>query len=270
MTGVIAAAGAPGGGASGAVGNAGADCWVVDSPCPSCRARLDRREVDGLYGRRIAIDVCGACQGIWFDAGESLQLSPGGTLALFRIVHEHRAAVRHPLAARLVCPRCGARLKATQDRQRSTRFEYHACPEGHGRFITFYHFLRARHFVRALTPGEVADLRRRVRQVACASCGAPVDLERHSACSYCRAPIAMLDPDQVERTLRELAGAEAQRRRVDPALPLKLMMARAETEAAFRQAQGGARTPVLSVAVDDGSLVERGLELLLRALRAGE
>lgn len=226
--------------------------------------------MDGLYGRRIAIDVCGPCQGIWFDVGESLQLSPGGTLALFRIIHEHRAAARHPLATHLVCPRCGTRLKVTHDRQRSTRFQYHACPAGHGRFITFYHFLRARNFVRALTPGEVADLRRRVRQVACASCGAPVDLERHAACSYCRAPIAMLDPDQVEKTLRELADADARRRTVDPALPLKLLMARAETEAAFRQAQSGARTPVLPVPVEGGSLVERGLDLVLRALRTGE
>jgi hypothetical protein len=226
--------------------------------------------VDGLYGRRVDIDVCYTCQGIWFDAGERLPLSPGGTLALFRLIHEHRAAARHPLAARLTCPRCDARLEATQDRQRSTRFQYHACPRRHGRFITFYHFLRARNFVRALTPTEVAELRRRVRQVTCASCGAPVDLERHSACSYCRAPIAMLDPDQVEKTLRELADAEARRRTVDPALPLKLMMARAETEVAFRQAQRGARTPVLSVPVEGGSLVEAGLGLLLRALGSSD
>lgn len=222
--------------------------------------------MEALYGRRVAIDLCYACQGIWFDTGESLQLSPGGTLVLFRLIHDHRAAARFPLASRLACPRCDARLKATQDWQRSTRFQYHACPQGHGRFITFYHFLRARNFVRALTPREVADLRRQVRQVACASCGAPVDLERESACGYCRAPIAMLDPDQVEKTLHDLAEAEARRRAVDPALPLRLLMARAETETAFRQAQGGTRTPFLSPPLEGGSLVEAGLDLLLRAL----
>lgn len=244
----------------------GADSPVVDSRCPSCRAGLDRREVEALYGRRVTIDLCYACQGIWFDTGESLQLSPGGTLALFRLIHEHRAAARSPLASRLTCPRCDARLKATQDWQRSTRFQYHACPQGHGRFITFYHFLRARNFVRALGPKEIADLRRRVRQVACASCGAPVDLERQSACGYCRAPIAMLDPDQVEKTLHELADADARRRTVDPALPLRLMMARAESEQAFREAQSGTRMPGLLPRVEGGSLVEAGLDLLLRAL----
>jgi len=37
----------------------------------------------------VVIDVCLPCQSFWFDAHESVQLSPGGTLALFRLIGEH-------------------------------------------------------------------------------------------------------------------------------------------------------------------------------------
>lgn len=38
-----------------------------------------------------------------------------------------------------------------------------------------------------------------------------MDLATQTACGYCRAPIAILDPDAVARTLRELDAAAARR-----------------------------------------------------------
>ena len=46
------------------------------------------------------------------------------------------------------------------DKQRSTAFEDFRCPDGHGRYMTFVSFLRAKNFVRDLTPAEVQALTR--------------------------------------------------------------------------------------------------------------
>jgi hypothetical protein len=59
-------------------------------------------------------------------------------------------------------------------------------------------------------------LKASVRTIRCASCGAPVDIERSTVCRYCQAPIVALDPDAVEKALRELDAAERQRVTPDP------------------------------------------------------
>lgn len=235
--------------------------------CPNCRAPMEPREIEGLYGRTVLIDVCGTCQGFWFDEKETLQLSPHGTMALFRVVAERQDGSRRPLGQHLPCPRCSLALSLTVDQQRTTRFQYFRCARGHGRFITFFQFLRARNFVRSLTPREVAELRARVRQIQCSNCGAGVSLDADMACPYCRAPISMLDPQQVQLALRELRDADACRHRVDPALPLTLMMERLKAERVFAEAARGA-TPSWTPGVGGpGGLVESGLALVMRWLR---
>ena len=162
---------------------------------------------------------------------ESHQLTPGSTLALFKRMGEAVAEANRPLAARKTCPRCQAVLTRELDKQRSTTFEAFRCPAGHGRYLTFGAFLRAKNFVRDLTPAEVTELRRHVQSVKCTGCGAAVDVREHSACTFCRAPIAMIDPDQLQRTIAALQEKEAMRPKpvagksppeVDPTLPLRL------------------------------------------------
>jgi len=127
------------------------------------------------------------------------------------------------------------------DKQRSTTFEAFRCPAGHGRYMTFGAFLRAKNFVRDLTPAEIAELRRHVQSVKCSGCGAAVDVRERSACTFCRAPIAMLDPDQLQRTIAALQEKEARRPKpsgagatgVDPALPLRLAAERLRGERVF-------------------------------------
>ena len=166
---------------------------------------------DGHLGRKVAIDLCAGCNGIWFDGMESHQLTPGATLALFKQMGEAVAEANRPLGARKACPRCQAPLTREIDKQRSTTFEAFRCPAGHGRYMTFGAFLRAKNFVRDLTPVEVAELRRHVQSVKCTGCGAAVDVREHSACTFCRAPIAMIDPDQLQRTIAALQDREAMR-----------------------------------------------------------
>lgn len=151
-------------------------------------------------GGEVELDLCLPCQGIWFDDFESLQLAPQGVVELFRLIQAQPEGQRLPLAAALYCPRCGEGLIHSQDRVKSGRFNYLRCGE-HGRFITFGQFMIEKGFVRQVSQGEIKALRLKVAMVRCNSCGAPVDIRTDSACTHCRAPIAVLDADAVEKAL---------------------------------------------------------------------
>lgn len=202
---------------------------------------MDAQTLEAVYGRTVTIDICHACAGIWFDTLETLQLTPGSVLRVFRLIHDRRGHGA-PAAEVTRCPRCHARLAETTDMQRATRFHYLRCPAEHGRFITFFQFLREKNFVRPLSLPELAQLRKSIRVVHCSSCGAPVDLERSTTCGYCRTPISMLDPDQVERAVRSLQEAETQRTTVDSQWPARLLIDRlaGERAVAHPHAEGGA------------------------------
>ena len=220
--------------------------------------------VHGQLGRAVTIDLCDPCQAIWFDPRESLQLTPGATLALFRVIGEH-IAKPHVLASETAkCPRCQARLRRTQDLQRSTRFEYYRCPHDHGRLTTFFDFLKEKDFVRPLTPAQIAKLRESIQVVNCSNCGAPIDLAQTSDCGHCGSPLSMLDMNQAETLVTQLREADRTDKVVDPTLPLALARARREADEAF---QG---LPQDSLWLEAGSslgLVGAGLADLARWLK---
>jgi hypothetical protein len=194
---------------------------------------MQPQALDGHMGREIQIDLCVPCQSIWFDARENLQLTPGATLGIFRVIGERvsRPALQDRDIAK--CPRCNAQLRRTQDMQRSTRFEYFRCPNEHGRLTTFFDFLKEKDFIRPLTPQQIAELRKNVQSINCSNCGAPVDLGRGSACTHCGSPLSMLDMHQAERLIAQLRDADRSDKPIDPALPLALARARREAESAF-------------------------------------
>ena len=200
--------------------------------CPGCGSEMAARTFDETYGRTVTIDLCEACQGFWFDGTELLQLSPGSTLALFRVV----ADASQPRAAASGagrCPRCSAALVDASDIQKTTRFFFRRCPASHGRFMTFFQFLRAKSFVRSLSAVEIRDLKDRVRQVNCSNCGAPLDIERSPTCGHCGTPVSILDPTELQDALRRLADADHKRKTVDPSLPITLAAERLRTERLF-------------------------------------
>jgi len=238
--------------------------------CPSCQGYMQRLPLDGLYGTRLAIDLCRVCQGFWFDGREHLQLTPGAILQLFEIIHDANGP-RTPLPSRLPCPRCGLRLLLTDDRQRATRFRYWRCARDHGRYITFVDFLREKDFVRELDPAQIAELKAQMRSVACSSCGAPIDLARDTVCSHCHTPLAMLDVEQVGRVVDALRQAAERTAHPDPtkaaALDLALLRERQQVERDFRQLE----TPHWDALNVSGGLIEGGLSevvALIRRLRS--
>lgn len=163
--------------------------------CPGCRAPMSPTRLEARLGGRIDVDLCAACQVIWFDQGESLQLS--------------------------------------HDRQRNTAFQYRRCETGHGRLITFFDFLREKDFLRPLSKEQVEELKRNVQTVGCSNCGAPIDLARGSTCPHCGSPLSMLDLKQAGALVEQLRKAADPNRPVDPTLPLQMLKAKRDVEQAF-------------------------------------
>lgn len=199
------------------------------------QARALERRLQG----RTEVDLCFGCRAIWFDSYESSQLAPAAVIQLFEAIHEASAEPPRPLGGTLRCARCRGILQLTHDLQRNTRITYYRCTEGHGRFTTFYQFLREKQFVREMSPAEIAGLRARVAQVRCSSCGAPIDLARDAACSYCHMPLAVLDADAVRATLADLAGEERRRHEADPAAALRAGLAAQQMERRLGRYESG-------------------------------
>ncbi|MBI5628758.1 MAG: zf-TFIIB domain-containing protein [Candidatus Rokubacteria bacterium] len=233
--------------------------------CPGCSDAMIEERLDGRYGQRVASDLCFGCAVAWFDDYESSNLAPGAILRLFALIHERRAERRPSVLAHPACPRCHAPLQLTSDRQRHVWFQYWRCPAEHGRLTAFVEFLREKDFVRPLAPAELADLRARVKVVHCDCCGAPVDLEKTSACAYCRAPISVLDSAQVERVVHELRAADERRQTADPLLPARLMMDRLAVESFFRKIEGESSADTSSL-----GLVGTGIAALVGMMTAAE
>jgi ribosomal protein S27AE len=238
-------------------------CTIQPVDCPSCGKAMTAETLDGHLGRPVAIDFCLPCQVFWFDQRESLQLAPAATLKLFRLIGEQAKAARGLLAAEPGCPRCGARLVATHDKQQNTPFEYLRCDREHGRLITFFNFLREKSFVRTLLPAQVEELRRNVQTVNCSNCGAPIDLAQSSTCGHCGSPLSMLDVDQAQRLIAQLREADRGGKPIDPALPLALAHARSQVEAAFAPFE---RDEHWYGEVSESGLVGAGLSALVRWL----
>jgi ribosomal protein S27AE len=229
--------------------------------CPNCGNSTEQQALDGKLGTKIEVDICFACHVLWLDKRESLQLSAGGTLDLFRSLNEHRDDARHALRERQQCPRCGARLKLMRDIGKSGRFSYYRCPD-HGRLTPFSEFLREKQFVRTLSPVEQQQLKAEVKQVQCSSCGAPVQLSEGFACGHCGSPLTVLDPEAVSRTLKELDEAEAARRAITP----EAAEARARAAAAMENLRRERPDPYdrgsFTVSIGGGGKSSTGADLL--------
>jgi hypothetical protein len=226
------------------------------------------RTLGGHLGVPVALDICFTCQAFWFDARESLQLTPGSTLELFRIIGEHAASAHHPAPSTARCPRCQLRLIPASDLQRATRFRYHRCPQRHGRFITFFDFLREKNFIRPLTGPQIEELRRHVAAVNCSNCGAPIDLAKRSTCGHCGSALSMLDLKQAGDLVEQLRAATHQSGRpIDPAMALDLERARREVTASFDAFERGSGDARWFRDVSSSGLVGAGLSAIARWMK---
>jgi hypothetical protein len=197
--------------------------------CPGCSTEMTAMTLEGHSGTNVAIDVCATCQAFWFDRFESLQLSAGSTLKLMKFIGEHSSPGKPSLPAALQCPRCTTSLRLAHNMQRNMPFTYWRCANDEGHFIGFFEFLKEKNFIHPLSAEQIKELRQNVQFVNCSNCGASINLESDSACSFCHAPISMLDMKQPQRMLDQLKQA-ADPKPLDPMLPMKLASAKLQLE----------------------------------------
>jgi len=228
--------------------------------CPNCPVPMTDWTLSTRLATQLTIDVCTPCQAFWFDEHKDLQLSPASTLQLMKYIGEHSSSPKPALAALLRCPTCPAHLTLAHNMARNVRFVYWQCPSQHGHFISFFEFLKEKNFIRPLSPVEIQRLRESVNSVNCSSCGAFIDLQNNSTCPYCHSPVSILDLKEQQQMLAQLQEA-AEPKPVDPTLPLKLAMAKADLSAPFQDHDAQWWEDARS-----GDLVQAGLNAVARWL----
>jgi DNA-directed RNA polymerase subunit RPC12/RpoP len=179
----------------------------------------------------VTIDLCTACQGFWFDKYEDLHLSPASVLELMKLIGQYTPEAKAPVSAGLHCPRCSSKLVLTHDMQRSTRFTYWRCEE-HGRFISFFEFLKEKNFIQMLPAQQVQELRGKLQSANCSNCGAAIDLTKDTACSHCGSPISIIDISHSQEVIKQLQQL-AEPKHIDPSLPLELEAVKRNIEHLF-------------------------------------
>ncbi len=228
--------------------------------CPSCSQTMERIELPQKNGGSVALDLCFPCQGIWFDAFESTQITAGGIVDLFKTIHAHRDEPRrqHSLTPR--CPRCNDVLLAGLDLVRGGRFTYHRCLQNHGRFTAFAQFMIEKGFVRQLAPAEITALAARVGTVHCTGCGAPIDIRTESACPHCASPISILDAEAVDKALADYEKKGTSQPAHDPEALADAIIAIEKQRSQRRPSVDFEETPV-------GDVLLAGVGLVLKLFR---
>jgi hypothetical protein len=230
--------------------------------CPSCRQTMLKQRFERLHHGEVVLDLCFPCQGIWFDEFESAQITPGGIIELFKLIHAHRDGLRLPLRDPLHCPRCNDKLLHGLDVARhGGQFNYHRCLQKHGRFTTFAQFMIEKGFVRQLTAAEIGELAAKVGTVRCNGCGAPVDIRKDHACTHCQSPITILDPAAVEQALARYHQAEVKRTTVDVLGDAIVMREREKSRYQREKREGRIED------IDVGDLLISGVELAWKYFR---
>ena len=236
------------------------------TPCPSCRQPMHITRFDASDGRAVELDLCFACQGLWFDPSENTRLAPAAVLQLFELLHDHHGDAHQPLATRLACPRCTKDLVKGYDIAQGGRYITYRCAARHGRFSTFGSFMVEKGFVRHLSQSEREALAQRVGTIACTQCGGSVDIRHEHACPWCRSALSLLDPQAVERALQRygamMDSAREQRspdKLADALVALERMNAREERERQRERVEGRGGLQF--------DLVTAGVELVWSLLR---
>jgi Zn-finger nucleic acid-binding protein len=239
--------------------------------CPNCSTEMDSQALEGKLHAEIEVDVCFGCHVLWLDRRESIQLSAGGTLDLFRALNEHTDDPRHSLREAIDCPRCDTRLEIMRDIGKAGRFSYYRCPIQHGRLTPFSEFLKEKQFVRTLNPLEQRRLSAEVKQVQCSSCGGPVVLSEGFACEHCGSALTVLDPEAVEKALAKLDEADAARKAVPPEVAEARARAKAAMETMRTDPTEPRHTPFILRRVDGrthagADLLSASINFLFKAL----
>ena len=96
--------------------------------CPKCNAPMQQ----ATYGRKITVDRCTGCQGLWFDLGEAERLK-GEWMSELVDSGDLAVGKAHNKITDCNCPRCGKKMKHVTDADQP-HIGYEACAE-HGMYF---------------------------------------------------------------------------------------------------------------------------------------
>ena len=175
--------------------------------CPQCWAPMRHLSLPGHHApATVDIDHCGPCGLVWFDARESVHLSPAAWIQLLRDLHRLRQA-DVPHAPSRACPLCAKALKEVRNLTRYGRFPVLECGGCGGHLHSQAGMLAERGLVRPLLPAERGALQAERRQLCCLSCGGPAD-GKGEDCPWCRSPLVMIDMPRLTNALRRRSPSE--------------------------------------------------------------
>jgi hypothetical protein len=169
--------------------------------CPSCQAAMAVHRFQRQLGGELTLDLCFACQGIWFDEYESAQLAPAGVLELFRLLHAQHADSAPALApAVLHCPRCREAAAGLPGQHARRPLRLPAAARNGTAAYSGFCGLHDREGLRA--PAR-RRRNRRTWRARCRPSAARAAARRWTSaattvCRHCRSPIVVLDPDAVQ------------------------------------------------------------------------
>ena len=192
---------------------------------------MQRLTLPGHYQRIVELDLCRACDLVWFDLSETARLSGPALLALIDAMARSHALPHELLGADPECPRCAGALRIVQNRSRWGQSSQLQCVARHGAYQSFAQFLQEKGLLRPMSRLDRAKLLRDKGRIDCLNCGAAVDVD-DERCSFCRSVPSLLD---VARLARAVDPAEALERQAVHATP--------ERQSALNCAACGAAQP---------------------------
>ena len=234
--------------------------------CGNCRKPMQRLALAGHYGRSVELDLCDACDLVWFDSTETAQLSGPALLELIGAMAKSHALPHEPFRAGATCPRCRGGLEAVHNRSRWGESSQLQCLKRCGAYQSFAQFLEEKGLLRPMSRIDRAKLLRDRGRIECVNCGAALGID-DERCSFCHSVPSLLDIARLARALdpdeaieRQAVHATPERRSALQCAACGAALPRGET---ISCSQCGATLAITSLAEANA-----GVQALAPALRA--
>ena len=176
---------------------------VRDEPllnCGNCRQPMHRLRLPGHYGRVIDLDLCAACDLVWFDGTETAQLSGSALLELIGEMASCQALPHELLRDTATCPRCNGGLRLVHNQSRWGHSSQLQCLRRDGAYQSFAQFLEEKGLLRPMSHLDRARLLRDRGRIDCVNCGGNIGAG-DDCCPFCRSVPSLLDVARLAHAL---------------------------------------------------------------------
>jgi predicted nucleic acid-binding Zn ribbon protein len=175
--------------------------------CGNCGAPMQRLVLAGHYGRSVDIDLCRACDLVWFDGTETATLSGPALLDLIAAMASARALPHEMLRDTARCPRCAGALALVHNQSRWGRSTQLQCIRRDGAYQSFAQFLEEKGLLRPMSLVDRARLLRDCGRIECVNCGGAIGKD-DAVCPWCRSIPSLLDIARLAHALDPLDTIE--------------------------------------------------------------